>query len=123
MAVVISSICNLISREGPATHRCADLSQAWTPSRSNTQGPNYEDAQRAKRDRQSRLNHFAEEMRRLSGRYLELAAGSASGGRADAQAGDDAAVIWNVFTKSHHKDSGFRTPGTADTKKTKKISG
>jgi hypothetical protein len=40
--------------------------------------PSYDDAQRAKRDRQSRLNYYAEEMRRLSGRYRELANESAS---------------------------------------------
>ncbi len=40
--------------------------------------PNYDDAQRAKRDRQSRLNYYAEEMRRLSDRYRVLANESAS---------------------------------------------
>ena len=38
----------------------------------------YDDAQRAKRDRQDRLNYYADEMRRLSGRYRELANESAS---------------------------------------------
>ena len=40
--------------------------------------PSYDDAQRAKRDRQSRLSYYADEMRRLSGRYRELANESAS---------------------------------------------
>lgn len=40
--------------------------------------PSYDDAQRAKRDRQNRLNYYADEMRRLSGRYRELANESAS---------------------------------------------
>ena len=35
--------------------------------------PSYDDAVRAKRDRQGRLNYYAEEMRRLSGRYREPA--------------------------------------------------
>lgn len=40
--------------------------------------PSYDDAQRAKRDRQNRLNYYADEMKRLSGRYRELANESAS---------------------------------------------
>ena len=40
--------------------------------------PSYDDAVRARRDRQGRLNHYAEEMRRLSGCYRELANESAS---------------------------------------------
>lgn len=40
--------------------------------------PGYDDAQRAKRDRQSRLNYYADEMKRLSDRYRELANESAS---------------------------------------------
>lgn len=35
--------------------------------------PSYDDAQRAKRDRQGRLSYYADEMRRLSDRYRELA--------------------------------------------------
>ena len=40
--------------------------------------PSYDDAARAKRDRQNRLNYYADEMKRLSGRYRELANESAS---------------------------------------------
>ncbi len=40
--------------------------------------PSYDDAQRAKRDRQNRLNYYADEMKRLSGRYRELANESAA---------------------------------------------
>jgi hypothetical protein len=40
--------------------------------------PSYDDAQRVQRDRQNRLNYYADEMKRLSARYRELANESAA---------------------------------------------